>query len=90
MEVLSIPFDPSIPHSRQQTEIAGSTYTFEFEILEKSGNWLLHLYDSEEKPLVMGLKLVPDWPLLRRDAGVMGAELVYATSGELLAVSPKR
>ena len=76
MPVLEIPTQPSIPHYTQQTELDGKTYTFEFEYIERGDIWLLHLGDQDWKPLVNGIRLTPEWPLLRRDPDVMGGELV--------------
>lgn len=77
MEVLEIPFQTDTPHSTQQTELDGKTYTLEFEFIERGGFWMLHIGDQDDNPLVCGIKLVADWPLLRRDAGMMGGELIW-------------
>ncbi|MEI6790162.1 MAG: hypothetical protein WCK42_03160 [Myxococcaceae bacterium] len=37
---------------------------------------MLHIADQDGNPLVYGIKLVGNWPLLRRDTGVMGGELL--------------
>ena len=37
---------------------------------------MLHIGDQDGNPLVCGIKLVAEWPLLRRDVGVMGGGLV--------------
>ena len=65
-----IPLALSIPHFTQHTEIGGKTYAFEFEWLERGAFWLMHIYDDVGEPLVLGVKLVEDWPLLRRDMGI--------------------
>lgn len=86
MEVLEIPTQPGIPHYTQQTELDGKTYTLEFEFIEREGFWMLHLGDQDGNPLVCGIKLVPDWPLLRRDMGLMGGELVSGVQSSDKAV----
>lgn len=80
MEVLEIPFQTDTPHAMQQTELNGKTYTLEFEFIEREGFWMLHIGDQDGNPLVCGIKLVADWPLLRRDWGMMGGELVNITN----------
>lgn len=60
----------STPHYSQQTEIGGKTYGFEFEWLDRSGFWLLHIYDDVGTPIVLGIKLVDEWPLLRRQSAL--------------------
>jgi hypothetical protein len=82
--MLEIPTQPGIPHYTQQTELDGKTYTLEFEFIEREGFWMLHIGDQDGNPLVCGIKLVTDWPLLRRDAGVMRGELA-CLGGQLLA-----
>lgn len=80
MEVLEIPFQADTPHYTQQTELDGKTYTLEFEFIEREGFWMLHIGDQDGNPLVCGIKLVVDWPLLRRDVGVLlGRSLVTGT-----------
>ena len=77
MDVLEIPTQPGIPHYTQQTELDGKTYTMEFEFIEREGFWMLHIGDQDGNQLVSGIKLVVDWSLLRRDAGVLRGELVH-------------
>ena len=84
MEVLEIPFQTSTPHYAQQTELDGKTYTFEFEFIERENFWMLHLGDQDGNPLVCGIKLVDQWPLLRRDLGVLGGDLIFLTENKLL------
>ena len=76
MNALEIPFDTNIPHYTQQTELDGKTYTLEFEYIERENFWMLHIADQDGNPLVYGIKLIANWPLLRRDTGVMGGELI--------------
>lgn len=83
MEVLEIPFQTDSPHYTQQTELDGKTYTLEFEFIEREGFWMLHISDQDGNPLVSGIKLVADWPLLRRDVGVMGGELITSSPNML-------
>ena len=85
MEVLEIPTQPGIPHYIQQTELDVKTYTLEFELIEREGFWMLHIGDQEGNPLVCGIKLVADWPLLRRDAGVFVGELLAKADGGVIA-----
>jgi hypothetical protein len=66
----------------QQTELQGRTYTFEFEWIERDKFWTLHIGDENGEPLACGIKLVTDWPLLRRDVGVLPRELMAIDSGD--------
>lgn len=71
MEILEILFQTDAPHTTQQTELDGKTYTLEFEFIEREGFWMLHISDQDGNPLVCGIKLVADWPLLRRDRNLL-------------------
>jgi hypothetical protein len=84
VSMLEIPTQPGIPHCTQQTELDGKSYTLEFEFIESEGFWMLHIGDQDGNPLVCGIKLVADWPLLRRDAGVMGGNLLALDSLKIL------
>lgn len=76
MSVLEISFQTSSSHYTQQTELDGKTYTLEFEYIERENFWMLHIADQDQIPIVYGIKLIVDWPLLRRDVDVLGGELV--------------
>lgn len=71
-----IPTSPEMPHYTQQSEVGGKTYTFEFEFIERENFWLLHIADQNGQVIVNGIKLVADWPLLRRDATVENLALL--------------
>ena len=86
MEVFEIPTQPDTPHYTQQTELDGKNYTLEFEFIEREGFWMLHIGDQDGSPLVYGIKLVADWPLLRRDAGILAGDLLAKTDGGLIAL----
>ena len=76
MAVLEIPFDTNIPHYTQQTELDGKTYNLEFEFIERENFWMLHIADQDGCPLIYGIKLVHDWPLLQRDLDIFERELL--------------
>lgn len=75
-QVLEIPLQPCMTHFAQQTELDGRTYTFEFEWIERDKFWMLHIGDENGRPLVCGIKVVTNWPLLRRDISVLPGQLV--------------
>jgi hypothetical protein len=76
MEILEIPIQPIGTHFVQQSVLAGSTYTFEFEWMKRGGFWMLHIGDANGAPLISGVKIVPEWPLLRRDLNAMPGQLM--------------
>lgn len=66
MAVLRIPTTPSLPHYRQETELDGSVYQLDFDWNAREAAWYLSLSDISGTLIVAGVKLVPNWPLLRR------------------------
>lgn len=79
--VLEIPLHAGMTHFYQQTELDGRTYTFEFEWIERGKFWMLHIGDENGRPLVCGIKVMADWPLLRRDTGVLPGQIIALDSG---------
>lgn len=65
MAVLRIPTSPGVPHYRQQTELDSAVYTFDFDWNAREGAWYLSIADIDGVPIRSGLRLVPNWPLLR-------------------------
>jgi hypothetical protein len=61
-----IPNIPDTAYSRQRTRLDGRDYVLEFAYNEREDRWYLTILDDEETPLVCGLKLVTNFPLLRR------------------------
>jgi hypothetical protein len=78
---LVIPMRTDLHHYSQQTELEGRTYTFEFEWIKRDKFWTLHIGDENGDPLALGIKLVTDWPLLRRDIDVLPGQLIAVDSG---------
>jgi len=48
-----------------ETNFFGKDFLLEIDYLESFNYYVLHIYDSEQKPIVLGLKLQEDWPLFR-------------------------
>ena len=87
MDVLEIPFDTNIPHYTQQTELDGKTYTLEFEYIERENFWMLHISDQDGNPLVWGIKLITEWPLLKREVDVLNGKLLLLAINQLVYLS---
>ena len=49
----------------QDIDIAEQTFVFEFLWNQRAGYYLMHIYDFEEQPIALGVKLFCNWPLLR-------------------------
>lgn len=73
----------ALPYYTTLARLDDKDYTFEFWYSTRTERYYLHLYDSEAKPLVLGLKLVCNLQLLKyyhhRD-GMPTGELVVTCS----------
>lgn len=65
MALIVIPTSPGVPYFRQKTKLEGREYVLDFAYNQRIQRWHLSIFDEEETPLVQGLKLVVNWPLLR-------------------------
>lgn len=65
MALQIIPTSPDVPYYRQKTKLEGREFVLYFAFNQRIGRWHLSVFDEEETPLVQGLKLVVNWPLLR-------------------------
>jgi len=63
--LLIIPTTPGEPYFRQKTNLEGRNFVLVFSYNERIERWYLSIFDDEETPLLQGLKLVANWPLLR-------------------------
>lgn len=66
MATYSIPLSPGTPAFTQRTLLDGRAYILDFRWNERESAWYLSLLDEHEDPILYGIKLVLNWPLLRR------------------------
>jgi hypothetical protein len=64
MATLHIPTSAD-PYYRQKTKLEGRDFILAFSYNERIERWYLSIYDEEETPLRLGIKLITNWPLLR-------------------------
>lgn len=64
MATLFVPTTPGLPFYTQKTRLDGVDYILEFRYNQREDRWYLSISDSEEIPILTGLKLVCNWPLL--------------------------
>lgn len=87
MAILSIPVLQNTPHWRQRVALDGSDYLLDFFWNARGGAWYMSLFAADETPLVQGLRLVVNRPLLRRFRATPGLPpgefLVYDGTGKL-------
>jgi hypothetical protein len=62
---LSIPVLGGSPYTTQRLNLDGRVYTLALSWNEGQGTWYLALFDAENSPIVQGLRIVANWPLLR-------------------------
>lgn len=65
MSSLIIPTTPGEPYYRQKTTLEGREYILGFSYNQRIERWYLSIYDETEAPLLLGLKLMTNRPLLR-------------------------
>jgi hypothetical protein len=53
------------PWTRQRINLDGRTFTIELMWNMTEERWHLSIYDAEEEPIVLGVCVVANWPLLR-------------------------
>lgn len=62
---VTIPTALDTPLYSQRTTLDGKEYLLKFDYSEREDRWFLSLYDVDETPLALGIKVIPNWPLLR-------------------------
>lgn len=66
MAFLVIDTDSSSLNYRQTTQLEGVEYVLHFYWSTREDCWYLDILDQENEGIAMGVRLVVDWPLLRR------------------------
>lgn len=55
----------SAPYYSQRVRLDGRDYILRFSWNQREARWYLSILTDREEPLVLGLKLIANWPLLR-------------------------
>lgn len=63
---IEIPVATDTPLYTQRVTLDGIEYVLKFDWNDRENRWYLSLYDVSETPLATGIKIVSNWPLLRR------------------------
>lgn len=66
MAVWTIPTSPGVPHYRQESELDGTVYRLIFDWNAREAAWYMTLADTSGNPIRSGIRIVPNWPLLRK------------------------
>lgn len=64
--ILLAPTTPSVPAYTQRTALDGRDYLLEFGWNARDSAWYLHLSDERGASIRAGIRIVCDFPLLRR------------------------
>lgn len=60
-----VPVIPGRAHTTQRVTFDGQVYTLELLWNMSRGSWTLSLFDAENDPIFLGVRIVTNWPLLR-------------------------
>ena len=82
--IVTIALAPGVPSYRQRTVLDGVEYVLELRWSQRERRWYLDMRDVNGHPLVIGMKLVANWPLLYRFRTVRGLP-----PGELIVLSTR-
>ena len=66
MAVTIIPTSTELANYTQKTVLDGTSYQLEFIYNEREDAWYVSILSDEGTDLINGIKIVADWPLLRR------------------------
>jgi hypothetical protein len=66
MAVLDVPVDGTVPRFDEIVQLEDREYLLSFAWSDREACWYLHIYDQDENPLALGIKLVINADLLRR------------------------
>jgi hypothetical protein len=61
-----LPLQPAVAFARQSTTLSDRTVIYEARWNARAESWFLDLYDEEEEPIALGLRIVLGTPLGRR------------------------
>lgn len=64
--VRRIPLAPGEPNTRQRVVLDGREYTLVIRWSHREERFYLDLFDGSNAPLVLGIKVIENWPLLYR------------------------
>lgn len=62
---LQIPVLENAAYQAQRIPLDGRLYTLTLSWNQWASSWSLSLYDAEDSPILQGLRIISNWPLLR-------------------------
>lgn len=87
---IEIPVATDTPLYSERVTLDGSEYIFAFDWNDREGRWYLSISTVDGLPLALGIKLVANWPLLRRftDSRLPPGHLIAADISSQAGESP--
>jgi hypothetical protein len=82
---LEMPVRTDLPSYHFQHDLEGKTYDLEFNWNDRGGFWTMDLNDELGSPIITGVRVITDYPLLsdyRVDGVPPGVFIAYDTGGE--------
>lgn len=64
MATLLVPTQPSLPYQTSKVRLEGRDFVFHLAWNQRESRWYLSIHDQDDVPLVSGLKVLANWPLL--------------------------
>lgn len=61
-----IPVVPDDPNFDVRVVLGARTYRLRFDWMERLQRWSFSVYDQDDAPLLLGVKLLSNWPILAR------------------------
>ena len=69
MAFLTMPIRNDIPAYREQVELEGTLFFFDFRYSERSERWYMDILDVDENIILAGIKMLINLPLIYRFVG---------------------
>jgi len=87
---IEIPIPSEVPLFSERITLQGIEYLFQFDWNDREQRWYLAILTVDEKPLATGIKIVANWPLLRRftDPRLPPGTLIAADLSPMQGESP--
>lgn len=64
--IIQIDTNTDVLYYDQLVQLEGTEYLFQFLWADRESAWYLNIYDNDGNPIALCIKLVVNWPLLRR------------------------
>jgi hypothetical protein len=61
-----VPVFPSTPLYKERVRLEGRDYIFRFDWNDREQRYYMHIFDQDEVPLLLGVKVIANWGMLTR------------------------